>query len=994
MQQMHQTIDFNQYMVEDGVREYWRLLFKTEELKDDETVRIVFQAKVKNEYRGKFENIKDFLLTENIQIRSALELINYLKNKIITLPYHDCGISISTGIFDYDINNLNEKGKVKAPSINTFKKLNTIVLDIDAHIKGSKERFPIHSLEENYQKMVIARSYVETVSILNQFGIEAPIPSFSMVTGGGIQIAFNFDQDLYAGDAKLIFNRLGAVLGKKTFGVLVKDLMGNFSEAIMDFDASFKDISHTQRAAGIVHQKYGNIPNFCTIGTTGIFDFFNQDSLKSLFQNIISEIDTEILSSEYTDIQKKTFENYYVKLVQSFQKISTKIQELDFKKDILLEDARIDLAQSKNNLNNLNTNPFEYELIQNLKQKIQDGLFNLSELFPTVNFEDHGSYWKINCLFHEETKPSMAIYKNSLKFEDFHDSQSYSIIEAYMKINELTKGDAINKIADLANIKFKKADRKEFEKMEMTELIEVLLDKIDQDNYVYYRLSNKNRACIIRHIDSGEIYSFDGITMLSNHVLNNQLNVTDVDYEFHKEFARAFERKILIEAFEEFQPGKPTVFQRNFIKFVNLWVPSKNYEKAKSAKDVLQEEFPDQLDINDTIIMLRQKTPWTFKYILQLVQKGDLEWFINWLTATANHYVLPTIPVFFGVPGAGKNLFVSTILEWFVNGEFTKILSTDRLMSNFNSILESCSLMVLDEGDFSTQKSNDALKLITGSDKLLIEKKGVDTQSKTKKLNIMMFSNGQVPARHPSSDRRMVYFNSEITLLELTESLGLSIEDFISNVKKELEDFWAIILNTKLDKPKAMTNLKNATFWIQILRQHPAGELILKMLDSEWKEIGLQLNENVSDPIMMKNNLELLEQIKDQFSKSGSISLTLINRYLQSLNYRVNTSVQRFLGNNNLEFFGISIEIKNSEVILVINKKKLKESLKIDNIILEEIPEITKKIKRVQTKIKKMNPSDALSAGEKVLAEEEVEYQEYQNENNSLIPEPPKLKNL
>ena len=982
-------IDFSQIIHEDDVKEYWNLIFKNNELKNDETARIVFQAKVKPEMRGKFENIKDFMLTENIQLKNATELINYLKNKIISLPHHECGISISTGTFEYDPKNVNEKGNVKAPSINTFKKLNTVVLDIDAHIKGTKERFPIHSLEENYQKLVIIRSYLEAMSLFKQSGLEIPIPSFSMVTGGGIQLSFDFDQDLYAGDAKLIFNRLGNILGKKTFGVLVKDTMGNFSEVIMDFDASFHDISHTQRLCGVLHQKYGNIPTFCTIAESGIFNFSDSENLKEEFQKIISEVDSEILASNYTDIQKKSYEEYYVNVIKSFQKLSTSTKELTISKDILAEDARIDLAQNKNNINMLNTNPLEYELIQTLRQKIQDGLFNLDMLFPGVNFEDHGSYWKINCLFHEETKPSMAIYKNSLKFEDFHDSQSYSIVEAFMKINEFNKGDAINKIADLAGIKFKKADKKEFEKMEMDELIEVLIDKINIDDFVYYRLSNKNRACIIRHIDSGEVYSFDGMVLLANHVLNNQLNVTDVDFEFQKEFARAFERKILIEAFEEFQPGKPTVFQRNFIKFVNLWVPSKNYEKAKEACDKLQEEFSEKMEINDTIIMLREKTPWTYKYVLQLVQKGDLGWFINWLTATANHYVLPTIPVFFGVPGAGKNLFVSTVLEWFVNSEFTKILSTDRLMSNFNSILESCSLMVLDEGDFSTQKSNDALKLITGSDKLLIEKKGVDTQSKTKKLNIMMFSNGQVPARHPSSDRRMVYFNSEITLLELTESLGLSIEEFISNIKEELETFWAIILNNKLNKPKAMTNLKNATFWVQILRQHPAGELILKMLGSEWKEIGLQLNENVSDPIMMKNNLELLEQIKDQFSKSGRISLTLINRYLQSLNYKVSTSVQRFLGNNNLEFFGISIEIKNSEVLLIIDKKKLKDSLNVNNIILEEIPEITKKIKRVQTKIKKMNPTEALSAGENLIAEEEVQHLE---ENN--IPEPPKLKTI
>jgi hypothetical protein len=992
--------DFTQILNEEDVAIYWNRIFKVNELKEDETARIVFQAKVKGEFRGKYENLKDFEITDNIQLKSPLDLINYLKNKIISLPNHDCGISISSGIFEYDPNNLNEKGNVKAPSINTFKKLNTVVLDIDAHIKGTKERFPVYSLEDNYKKMVIIRSYIELQSLLLANGFSGVIPSFTMVTGGGIQIAFDFDADLYAGDAKLIFNRLGSILGKKTFGVLIKDIMGNFSEIIMDFDASFKDISHTQRAAGILHQKYGNMPTFETLGTSGIFDFFNQETLKEEFTKIITEIDTEILSSAYTDIQKKSYEDYYIQIIKSFQKLSTSTNDLVINKEILLEDARIDLAQNKNNLNVLNTNPLEYELVQGLKQKIQDGLFDLKALFPEINFEDHGSYWKILCPFHEESKPSMAVYKNSLKFEDFHDSTSYSITEVFMKIHDVSKGDAINKIGDLANIKFKKGDRKEFEKMEIQELIEVLIDKINTDDYVYYRLANKNRACIIRHIDSGETFSFDGMHLLANHVLSNQLSVTDIDFEFQKEFARTFEMKIIIEAFEEFQPGKPTVFQRNFIKFVNLWVPSKNYENAHSRNDKLKEEFEEQLEVSDTIIMLKEKTPWTYKYILQLVQKGDLEWFINWLTATANHYVLPTIPVFFGVPGAGKNLFVSTVIEWYVNSEFTKILSTDRLMSNFNSILESCSLMVLDEGDFSTQKSNDALKLITGSDKLLIEKKGVDTQAKAKKLNILMFSNGNVPARHPSADRRMVYFNSEITLLELTESLGVSIEEFVSNVKEELELFWAIILNNKLDKPRAMTNIKNATFWTQILKMHPSGELILQMLCNDWKEIGLQLNENVSDPLMMKNNLELLEQIKEQFNNSGAISLTLINRYLQSLNYKVHTSVQRFLGNNNLEFFGISIEIKNSEVLLIIDKKKLRTSLNINNIILEEIPEITKKIKRVQTKIKKMDPTEALSAGDGELAKEDLEHEETSRKTEITEPikqndlKPPKLKNL
>jgi len=977
------------------IRDYWKNIFKTDELNADETARVVFQANVKPEYRGKYENIKDFQITDNKQLKNATDIIQYMDRKIQENVHHNCGISISSGIFTYDPNNLNEKGNVVAPSINTFKRLRTVVLDIDAHIKNSKERFHVYTLDNKYIQLLIVRSYLELHKYFSQYNIKLASPIFSIVSGGGIQIAFEFNDDLYSEDAKLIFNRLGEIIGGKKFDVLIKDLMGNFTPIEMEIDSTFKDISHTQRLAGVYNNKYNYMASFITQKNEGIFNFYNQEELKNTLTGLITEIDQEILATAYTDVQKKNFEEYYTKITKSFHKISVETNKF-LDKTELSEDARIAKAQNQNNLNIVNTSPLEYELVQNLKNLIENGGFSLNQLFPDIIFENHGSYWKILCPFHEESKASMAVYRNSLKFQDFHDNESYNIVDIYMKLYDVNKGDAINKIADIAGIKFKKSDRKDFEKMEMDELIETLIDKIDVENYVYYRLANKNRACIIRHIDTGETFSFDGMHLLSNHVLSNQLNIQDIDYDFQKEFARKFEMKIVIEAFEEFRPGKDTVFQRNFIKFVNLWVPSKHYTNANIAADKLSEDFEEKLNIEDTIIMLREKTPWTFKYILQLVQKGDLQWFINWLVATANHYVLPTIPVFFGVPGAGKNLFVSTIMEWFVNSEFTKILSTDRLLSNFNSILEACSLLVLDEGDFSTQKSNDALKLISGSEKMLIEKKGVDTQSKTRSFNILMFSNGQVPARHPSTDRRIVYFNSEITLLELVTSLGLTIDKFIENVKSELETFWSIILNTKLNKPKAMTNLKNATFWTQILKMHPAGELILQMLRGEWKEIGLQLNENVADSLIMKNNLELLDQIRSQFeSKAGSISLTLINRYLNSLNYKVSTSVQRFLANNNLEFFGITIEIKNGEVLLIIDKSKLNNSLEINNQILEYVPEISKKIKRIQTKIKKMNPQEVLSSGETQLAEEEVKYAEENagikiKENN--IPNAPKLK--
>ena len=63
--------------------------------------------------------------------------------------------------------------------------------------------------------------------------------------------------------------------------------------------------------------------------------------------------------------------------------------------------------------------------------------------------------------------------------------------------------------------------------------------------------------------------------MLANHVLQQQLNIKDADHKFVEKFIQKFQERIIIDAFEEFHPGKPTVFKREFIQFVNLWVPSK-----------------------------------------------------------------------------------------------------------------------------------------------------------------------------------------------------------------------------------------------------------------------------------------------------------------------------------------------------------------------------------------------------------------------------------
>jgi len=549
------------------------------------------------------------------------------------------------------------------------------------------------------------------------------------------------------------------------------------------------------------------------------------------------------------------------------------------------------------------------------------------------------------------------------------------------KIYGVSKSTAISQIAEKAGVALSKGERKEFQDLELVEIVNELIRRIDTDNFIYYRLANKNRACVVRHIDSGEAFMFDGPKMLATHILQNQLNVSDVELNLQEDFQKVFQERVLVDAFEEFYPGRPTIFQKQFIKFVNLWVPSDRYKRVHVKAAELKEQSPEEYSLEETLSLIKKKTPWTYKYILQMVQNGDLPWFINWLSGVSKFKTMPTVPVVFGVPGAGKNLFINTVMDFYLNNEYVRVVSGDRIMQQFNSMLESTSLLVLDEGDFSTGKEVDQLKLLTGNNKILIEKKGVDATNKTRHFNIMFFSNGEVPLRHPAMDRRISYFYTEIPLLASCEAWGLTIDNLVERVRTEMVDFWAIIYHTQLDHKMAMANSKNGQFWKQILIQHPFGALIVKLLDGKWEDIALQLNENVSESTEMGINLKLLLTIKEQFETSGKISLTLINRYLQSLNFRMKQSIQKFIQANHLHEFGINVLVEVDDVKIVVNKKQVISTLKIKNVLRVAYPETAKG---------EVNALEAeLAMDDADVGVESIDIQEQHKNGNYLIPPPP-----
>jgi len=945
-----------------ALRKYW-LASLPEKLQDDETIRVVPQLR---------DNVntekKDLYYTEKRPVRCADDVMNILNELQVANPDKIAGISISTAILKYT---------GEAPKIENFKSTKAIAIDIDTHIGNTKERYRLGGIEEDHIKFAAIHAWVEISNKLSAFGIGPVKPKYASLTGGGLQFILEFERELNKSEAQNLFGLLKNAIGNLKWQTPLKDpYLGNHPPVDFDIDKSFADIIHVQRCAGTINQKYGLYSK-----ELDIFELSSEEIF-----NLSLRLQAGIEETGYTESQKNTYKTVVTKIFEGFKEYS-KIDLRSINVDDNLLTAKMQNGRTFIKPSELKS--VEYDLLHKIKQ---NGIKSVDLIRGEVNIGPiSGNLVRLFCPFHEERNPSMALYVNELfdVFKDFHDDTSYTLVTFWEKLHNVSKSTAISQIAEVAGIVLGKGERKDFQNLELAEIVDELLKRIDQEDYVYYRLAAKNRTCIVRHINSGESFVFDGPKMLANHILQNQLGITDAEEKLIFEFAKRFQERVLIDAFEEFYPGKPTVFSRQFIKFVNLWVPSKNYKRVHSRVEEINENSEKEFSLQETKELLKRKCPWTYKYILQMVQNGDLIWFLNWLSGVSKFKPMPTVPVIFGVQGAGKNLFINTVMDFYLNNEYVRVVSGDRIMQQFNSMLESTNLLVLDEGDFSTGKEVDQLKLLTGNDKILIEKKGVDATNKTRHFNIMFFSNGEVPLRHPAMDRRITYFNNEIPLLASVEVWGTTIDDMVERVKSEMVEFWAIIYKTELDHKMAMANSKNGQFWKQILMQHPFGALIVKLMNNEWEDIALQLNENVQDSSEMKINLGLLQTIKEQFESNGKVSLTLINRYIQSLNYRMKQSIQKFIQTNHLHEFGIKVIVEENDVKIQVNKKKVQESLKVENVLQRAYPKTAKEeVSGLEAELA-MEQADAGVEADQVVEEYKQEELSFATGNSDLPPPPP-----
>ncbi len=921
------------------IEKYWMNTIGIKQLEEDETIRV---TAIRPWMNG--DKLQKNQITLTAQIRSAKDLISVIGETYdaVKNEYRQrVGFSISAGIFKYVV----KDGKAQPPGKQTLRKINTMVIDIDSHNEkfGDKSRFHFNSLTEESRRTLAARTLIELNVELERKNIDLKIHSTkTYATGGGLQFHLRFEKYLNGIEADKIFKfiRNGlSNLGDKKFSGFGLDSLNSLKRVWLEFDKSCGDPTHTQRLGGTVNPKEEYFGSF----SEEIEDFYNvdlmTDSANTILENILENPDP----SKFTENQFSRIRKQISQISMAFaanDKITQQVVSYKHLENSIFLAERSEKYQSKNAselFGNTNYNIIKQislgDQVQMMVELIHAGYRSDEDYKREEESSFNQKYRRYHCPFHEENDPSFAVYQNDdgsniARANDFHgDGASYNLIDFIMAIAK-HRGEAktINEVIGELKLKFpeidvNKTDQKAIMKEDTISNIDLLIERIDTENFIYYRLANKQRACVVRSFKTGTSHTFDGTRMMSDHILMNQLGLQgNADMELRSLFHDRFVEKILINAFEEFRPGKEYTYEVDHIKYVNLWIPGKEYLNIVEMSKLI-----DPMDIASAIDIIKTRLPSMYFYLNQITQKGSLEYFINWLVCVGQFKVMSNIPIITSVQGTGKNLFVQEVLEKILNQEYINVVNSEKMANNFNAFMEKSSLIVMDEGDFTGTHEINNIKMLSGNKWIQVEKKGIDSSKIERNFNMIIMTNGETPFRHPSNDRRITYFRLDVSLEDSIQKTDYaSIDDFILDLKEEVSEFWAILLKTQTKQEWVNQNLKDNQFNKQILLMHPFGKLVIKILENDWDAIKLQINENVDDFLTVTSNIEMIDNIKHSYETTGSIDLTLINKFIKSLNYKTFTGVQQFIEINNLNQNGIYTVTDSKSVKIYIKKEKAK----------------------------------------------------------------------
>jgi len=1003
-----ESINWKKRIRVSDIEKFWMNSIGTYEMQGDQTARVT--GVVPYVANGK---LNDRQMTFSEQIRSADELIAVMEKKYKSVDNEHkekVGFSLSAATYEF---RKDEEGNVIRPGISAVQSLSSLVIDIDAHADvKSKGRFHFNSYSDESRKVIGVYVITKINFILrsrNDISFRF-VSNATYSTGGGLQYIIKFSRPITGDEATTLFNFLKRALKDLSAKMPVYgfDSMDNLVKSFVELDLSSTDIAHTQRIGGTVNPKEAYLGSFAE----EILDFNNHGVLDSALVSFLKKID-ETIANDTSVLDKKTLliiGSSASSFLKKYKDISIEVNGSDILdinstlhqiKDIRITSEEITAGSSK-----MLDTPIDYDILSKIDPVNQFEFFE-SLLEKDKDVHSSLSYVQFRCPFHDERNGSFTVYRNlnssgakSVVYaKDNHDGERYNLISflvAYRKLTniEYTKTNAIGEIAGYFNIDMSSATRKMIHKDESTGTVEDLLARINVEDFVYYRLANKQRACIIREFENGESFTFDGTRMMSDHILLHQLNVKDAGGELRQIFHDKFITTILVNAFEEFEPGRDYMYQRSHIQYINLWIPGDNYRRIHKLAESI-----DVMDIASLIEIIKDRLPYTNFFLHQITQKGSLEYLINWLISVSKFKIMPTIPIMVSVQGTGKNVFVTHMMEYYLNSDYVNLITSDKLSSNFNSFMQTSNLIVLDEGNYNKASDADLLKYYSGNNTLQLEKKGIDSMKVKKHFNFIMFSNTESPMKHPSDDRRVTYFRLDATLKDTVKYAGCDdIGQFIDEMREEMTEFWALITKTKHIEEWSQNNLKDNQFNRQILLMHPFGRLLIKIVENKWDDISLQMNENIDDGLLITANLEMVEAIKEEYNSFGTIDLPLINRYIKSLSSKSYTGVQQFIDTNALHKSGITYTVTKTSVKIVINKAKAKALITMDNNLGKLYDDY--KSDKIEKTLRAVNDHSELDSMDEPAGLEAVtlnplqQVQERQNKQEGVLPLPPVISTI
>lgn len=161
-------------------------------------------------------------------------------------------------------------------------------------------------------------------------------------------------------------------------------------------------------------------------------------------------------------------------------------------------------------------------------------------------------------------------------------------------------------------------------------------------------------------------------------------------------------------------------------------------------------------------------------HILQNVAGEHANWLLNWMARAVQHPGAPAevAVVLRGGRGVGKGFFAREFGALFVP-HFRAISNPRHLVGNFNSHLEDCVLLLVDEAYYAGDKRHESvLKALVTEPTLAIERKGYDLRQTRNNLHMIMCSNEAWVVPAGLDERRFLVLHVAATRQRDTEYFG------------------------------------------------------------------------------------------------------------------------------------------------------------------------------------------------------------------------------